>query len=707
MKIFNKIILLAVAIFVMVGCVKEPSTTKSRAILTSVKEMSFKAQNAELQAITVYADADWTVEAPEWVTVSQTSGTASMEIAISVSDNVRGGAIDRPRKDTIFFKGYNLLSNALIIVNQEGDKFRDLTPISLAEIEAKPKESFLYANESQVLAQTSNGFVATDGTATLLVESETIPQVGDKITFYGEVCDINGMIALTDGSRVVTNSNEAVVYPAENNITATFDQFASEKLTYVTVEGLLSSNDLQVEGAVINSCVIYKPAAALEANALNGHKVVVSGYAFLSGRTVYLIPTNFVDKGIEEIIIFSDNFDWVAPFVQYDIDNQRDQGDSMADNAQYTVSSSYDIPGFIEEFTAQGYEALFPSSKTVYVMKGNYLKFSKGKNTNGIRLPAMSFSGNSEIMLSFDWGVNIGSGGPDNVQLVVEVEGNGTINGEKVSTPFSHTSGDWEWQNQVLVIKGVDDNTRITIKPTTFTGAVASGYYRWFLDNVKISAEPSTSLVLARFPFPDDTSFKAEGESSSWNLSEGWIKSEDGNSKLSVHNEDGSARSITYYYEAGEEGSDIKNHTRVLTSGMKKGGYWLFEVPVTDMPAGVYSIKYTQSSSDTGANYFLLEVSIDGQNWTAIDSKTSTETYKDGSSPREVTYTYALNKGGVNVANKGYKVEYSYPVPALPGNNTLYVKATVADDMEYRSTIAIGNKGTNRIWGPCEITFTE
>ena len=218
--------------------------------------------------------------------------------------------------------------------------------------------------------------------------------------------------------------------------------------------------------------------------------------------------------------------------------------------------------------------------------------------------------------------------------------------------------------------------------------------------------------VLASFPFPDDTSFdasKVEGETTKWNLAEGWIMSEDGKSKLSAHLADDSALKVTYKYEvrSDSDAEGTKNHVRVLATGMAEGGYWLFEVPIKDMPAGNYTIKYKQSSSNTGANYFLVEVSVDGQNWAPVDAQTSSETFKDGTGARDVTYTYALNKGGVNAANVAYDVNLTYAAPALAGENTLYVRAKVANSMEYRATKELGSSGTNRIWGPCEVTFAE
>lgn len=482
-----------------------------------------------------------------------------------------------------------------------------------------------------------------------------------------------------------------------------------------------SNVDFKVESDVAWATVEPVPATRAQVE-LTTYVVKYEANTVPEARTAHIRVFN-AEKNLESVytleqaafevgVFFQDDFAWVAPFVDADIAQGRTQGDSMLDNAQYTVSSSYGLEGFEQKLAELGYEALFPESKAIYVMKGNYLKFSKGRNTNGIRLPKTNFYGESTVALSFDWGINIGANGPDPVELEVVIEGNGTIGGQQKSAPIKHTAGDWEWQTETIVISGVDNDTRISIRPTAFTGVVdASGNYRWFLDNVKLakSDAPVGGTLHTVFPFPYDPTFDASKveNPTNWNLAEGWILSEDGKSKLSAHNPDGSALKVTYKYEASSDEGVTKDHVRVLATGLAKDAYWLFEVPVVDMPAGKYNIKYTQSSSNTGANYFLVEVSVDGQNWTAVDSKTSTETYKDGSEPREVTYTYALNKLGANIANMAYKVDLTYSAPALPGSNTLYIRAKVADDMEYRATKPLASGGTNRIWGPCEITFAE
>ena len=305
--------------------------------------------------------------------------------------------------------------------------------------------------------------------------------------------------------------------------------------------------------------------------------------------------------------------------------------------------------------------------------------------------------------------------------FIVELTGPGVCadSQEKVSNAYAtqQKDGFMEWQKFSVVLSGVTKDTRISIRPLDWnkTGTDGDEYkvQRYHLDNVKVEkyegSVPTPGFKsLATFPFPYDTSFDAStvANPTAWNLAEGWLLSEDGKSKLSSHNPDGSALKITYKYEAAAS-DGTKDHVRALATGMAKGGYWLFEVPVKDMPAGKYNIKYNQSSSNTGANYFLVEVSLDGQNWAPVDAKTSTETYKDGRSPREVTYTYALNKLGANAANVAYAVDLTYDAPAISGEKTLYIRAAVSDTMEYRATKELASSGTNRIWGPCEVTFQK
>lgn len=283
---------------------------------------------------------------------------------------------------------------------------------------------------------------------------------------------------------------------------------------------------------------------------------------------------------------------------------------------------------------------------------------------------------------------------------------------------------DWLTVEPVPATKAMIESASYVVKCAENTGNTRYGTIRVF--NAAKNLETVLNVeqrgfdgprTLAAFPFPYDTAFDGTGEGANtlWNLEQGWLLSNDTRSKMSAHLADDSQLKVTYKYEAAAA-DGTKDHVRILATGMPKGGYWLFEVPVKDMPAGTYNITYKHSASATGPNYFLVEVSLDGQNWVPVGSQTTTETFKEGTvdkdknpnpSPREVTWTYALNRGGVNAANVAYVVDVDYAAPALPGENTLYLRAVIADDMAYGSAKAMGGSGTNRIWGPCEITFLQ
>lgn len=444
-----------------------------------------------------------------------------------------------------------------------------------------------------------------------------------------------------------------------------------------------------------------------------------------------------VQGAYESGVYFQDDFTWVAPWA-----DAYGSADSVGENDEegkapnvYTQKShlEYDgvgyanggagvegYPAFLTEFADRGYEDLNPSGKVIYTQK-YYLKFGKTSNHTGIKLPACEFEGEypTNVDLSFNWAAHMVGDDKgnviDDVQIVVEIEGPGVCgdSGEKVSDALVTTQVDGQlaWQDASIVLMGVTKDTRISIRPLKMSEATPKTQ-RWYIDNVKLAkASPfdAPSCTLATFPFPYDTEFTGEGEGAGtkWNLAEGWLLSEDAKSKLSAHNADDSQLKVTYKYEASSDEGLTKDHVRVLATGMVKGAYWMFEIPVKDMPAGTCNITYKHSASATGPNYFLMEVSHDGQNWTPAGAQTTIETFKDGSNGREVTWTYALNRGGANAANIAYVVDVDYVVPALSGENTLYIRAKVADDMAYGSEKALGTKGTNRIWGPCEITWSK
>lgn len=455
----------------------------AKAVLVSESLIQIAAESPEDVTVTVYSDGQWRSETPEWVTVTPASGYGTQDVVLSFTDNLRDGAVDNPRRADVIFRGDRLMSVAKLQVRQDGDKFRDLASTSFADLASMPVESFVMIQDALVVAVASNGFLACSDDTNVFVEcSENIPAVGDKVSFYATTDKLHSYVSLENLERLsVVSSSNPVIY-TDNNITETFDSFAPAAVSYVTLEGVLNGKSLEVNGALTATCELENPAEDLGLSALNGHKVKISGYVLgKETNTVYLLPVGpVVDNGVDEIIYFADNFDWLAPIAE-----ASGAGDSMGKAGDDAAKNGYTSAGcenFAAELANQGYEDLFPSSKTIYIQK-NYLKFSKGSNANGIKLPAVNYGGTTNIVLTFDWGTHVGSGGADKVNLVVEVEGNGEV----VNSGFDHTAGAWTWQREIVLINGVDDNTRIIIKPSTFTGTATSGYYRWYLDNIKIA----------------------------------------------------------------------------------------------------------------------------------------------------------------------------------------------------------------------------
>lgn len=641
------------------GCQPEESPL-SRAILTSVSGMEFAAQNAEPQTITVYADADWTVEAPEWVTVDKTAGSRTMDVTISVADNMRDGAIDNPKKDTIIFRGYNLLSNAYVIVTQAGDKYRDVPATDISGILSMKDEDVVILEGAQVSAVSTKGFVLTDAAANVFVLSDETVAVGDKVNVKGSKGTLYDLAAVTVCDEVEVVGNAAVTYPSTTDITAQIDTYAPTAMEYVELSGSLDGVNVAVEGAV-RVGVILDPTSAIDLAALNGHNVTVKGYS--AGATVSVvnvIATEIVDLGVNEIIYFTDNFDWVS-----ELAIAAGAGDSMGVNGDDSAKNAYTaVTGFAELLASQGYEDLFPSSKTIYLQQ-NYLKFSKGSNTNGIRFPAISYGGTTNVVLTFDWGVHVGSGGQDKVELVIEIEGNGVAD----KTSFTHTIGEWEWQTETVTISGIDDNSRIVLKPSTFTGVVDSGYYRWYLDNIKIiqgeGAAPAPPAPKPETPLHAEWLFSADAMTAyadNFGTTAGLPDKEEGDGGQFVNANVAGNGKITFVQidkttlDADGKAKRITGSTGHPTAyGVWPGDYWLFEA--TDgyaYPANTtVSISFITRVSKTGMRYWRLEY-IDGTEWKAAmpttketingtEAEYNVSMFDDGSTNVEVNTTVTLS----------------------------------------------------------------
>ena len=472
----------------LVSC-QDEDVPQARAVLSSSAVLQYAAQNAPAQTVTVYSDGRWTVDAPDWITVSPSSGSGTVEnVSVSVSDNVDGEGMLFPRRDTVKIHGGKLMSYSRIIVSQAGDKYRGVAKYTVTEAAKAADKTTVIIPDAQVVAKNARGFIASGGTTCLIVPGGAGISPGDAVSFNGVKISQDGFPVISELDELVVKSSGTVTHPAENDITSSLDAYVPDGVRYVTVTGIVSLGEsgsyvlTTVDGAA-RTAVVVSPSETFGFSGLNGHLVTVKGYTVAAtAEAVDIVASEVIDKGVYKLIFFEDDFSWL-----HDLAVQAGAGDSMGKNADDNARNAYTaVGGFADLLAAQGYEDLFPSSKTFY-LQTDYLKFGKNKHVNGIRLPKMDFKGVGDVTLTFDWGVHVGGGGPDAVELVIEVEGKGTVMSGEMTHP-QKAEEPWNWKSESVAITGVDNDTRIVIKPKDFTGEPASSslYRRWYIDNIKV-----------------------------------------------------------------------------------------------------------------------------------------------------------------------------------------------------------------------------
>lgn len=326
----------------------------------------------------------------------------------------------------------------------------------------------------------------------------------------------------------------------------------------------------------------------------------------LNIESVYTLTQAAYESGV----YFMDTFDWIS-----DLAVAAGAGDSMGNDKDDNAKNAYTaVEGFADALAAQGYEDLLPGTNTIY-LQTNYLKFSKTSNTNGIKLPAIMYGETTDVVLSFDWGVHVGGGGPDAVEIVVELEGNGTV----VAEPIPHTAGNWEWQTQKYYLSGVDDNTRIIIKPSAYTGEVdaTKTYYRWYLDNIKVAKAKQT--VLAAW---DLSSEGMKVYADTWGgVDPGTYDKNAGDGGKYIAANAGGKGMLTYV-QIDKNEIDVNGKARRICGGTGEPyveGQWVGDswnlTAEAAIPAGsLVGASFASRASGTGLKYWIVEY-LDGDTW--------------------------------------------------------------------------------------------
>lgn len=520
MKIFKNILRLCAAAIIalpMAGCGQDELVKPSA--LLSESSLTFEAIGAESQTLTIASDESWFIDVDaDWITVDPMSGTNTVDVTVTVTDNVKNGAMDAPREGTLTIannRGYSIRT----VIYQEGDNYLGVEEMPISKIFTLDDGLFAKVAEAQVVALTSDGFVATDESASIYVSYKGEIAIGDKVSLAGEKVTLYGNAALEAGG-VTVKTNAEVTRPEPVDLLSNLDPSKANVVTYVTVEAGLLGHELKFEQSLPVAIKLLDPrAGVVDIESVNMHNISVKAYVLgLSDGELTLAVTDVQDNGINDSLnaYFYDDFSWMKSYI--DASGVR-VDDSVGDNnfggEAPNLRSNDALSGLLKALTDKGYEDLNPNSKVIYAQK-YYWKFGKTStatvnNNNGMILPKQDFKGDEliNVDLDFDWAAHMtGSGNIDKVQIVVELTGKGFFdNGTQISDPFVTTQekGHLEWQHATVTAKGVNNTTRFIIRPAEYA-SVTPDQQRWHLDNIKIADSdiPYSDPVYAKVIVSDD-----------------------------------------------------------------------------------------------------------------------------------------------------------------------------------------------------------
>lgn len=513
----KKIFILMAGALLMASCVKEAGSSVAKAVLGDVSVMEFPAQNPTPKSVTIVSDGTWHVTAPSWIVADPSTGSGETVVTVTVSENMDAEGMLEPRKDTLILSGAKLSSRHLVIVTQAGDSYRNAQHTTVSEVAALSDGKSFILDQGVVAAVTSAGFVVTDGSVNVYVNSKQEVSVGDKVTMKGIKGTVNGVAVVSQADACSVTESGTCEYPEPLNLNEQIATYSAAAMDYVKASGIVSAGNLVV--TVDETEYVVKQIDApddMKLSALNGHKVTLWGYSYgiLGAKMLGVLATKVQDDGLDQVIYFEDDFEWMEPWTSV-----AEAGDDIknnvvdTDHAPNVFGNAEAFADFISAFQTKGYGYVWGwkgqdwsngnpdngNKRTLYLQR-NYLKFGKSKYSSGIILPALSaIEGTDDILLSFDWcSCMTGTGLPDLTTLAVVVadggtfEENGTTTSDEIKSaqPIDDAGKTkLEWQHVEIRINGATSATRITIRPFNADPDVTNSarhQNRWYLDNVKV-----------------------------------------------------------------------------------------------------------------------------------------------------------------------------------------------------------------------------
>ena len=500
----------AAAMVSLLSCSKE-TQAPAKAVLVGTPFLTFEAEGPAEQMLTIYADGLWSVDCPDWVTVTPSEGFESTDVIVSVTENVEGGEIDKPREVELTFKGEKHISHAVLKIMQVGNPYRGIDYCSIADMKALPDDALMKLKNVLVVANSSKGVILSDGTTNMYFENKDV-KVGDRLEIWGKKAVLNGLPTIAEPCKMeVLSSGNPVTEPVAKDITDGFDDFTSEGAVLVTVDGVFNGTKVSVPGNNLG-LTLQDPLSEFDMQQYFAHKVRVTGYYIgKDASDVYLVLTDVVGgEEVSRIIWFSDKFDWLKEYEDAWFEAKGAKGfDSVghkkSDSAPNLVdpnSSVFAPMGFWADFTERGYADIVgqgngSEGKNSIYLQSYYLKFGRTDVHNGLRLtaPLLDTYKGQDVTVEFDWCSHCDNGHPaDDIQLVIEVIGNGTVKatGTKESAPIYHSQSKTEmeyfWQPVSVTISGMDQSSQILIRPLKYK--IKKGEMphrqRFYLDNINV-----------------------------------------------------------------------------------------------------------------------------------------------------------------------------------------------------------------------------
>lgn len=474
----------------MSSCSDDNNDGAAKAVLASASNLSFASQGDPCQIITVYSDATWTCDHPDWIKVEPETGTGTTDVRISVIDNLRDGTPDNPRKADVVFKGVTKASEAHVVVRQDGDLFRDVMPITIEQMNANDDESVAVIENLTAVAQYGNSFIATDGHDNVLIRTENPLADGTTFTVYSTKTFDDQNMSVLIADHFVAGGTPAAL-PEAIDVTGQLDAVSVADRAYVMMTGKVDGSNIIVAGKEYHG-VVMAATPELGLSSLNGHMVEIFGfYAGSASPAVNIYGHVANDQGVFEVIYFQDDFEWLDPWSIAGAAGKSVETDDLNATAPALTSVKASADGtemtayqFIE---SKGYELLYDKNdnKRIYLQR-NYLKFGKTGNHGGITLPPVEIPSDVEAELVFDWcPMRQGSGKIDPVHLYVKIENGSDVQQIDIPECGWESGHKLEWIRATVSLSGikVDSSTRISISQTEWEVATAN---RWFLDNIKI-----------------------------------------------------------------------------------------------------------------------------------------------------------------------------------------------------------------------------